>query len=147
MVAAIFAMTFAGAFAQRGQSGSRGGQQKESMTPVQRAERMTIKMTEELGLTEDQKQKIYKINLENAQKREAQREERQADQTERRAAMQAQNKEQNEQIETLLTPEQITKWEEVKKEGRRQMQEGSKGKRGKGHGNRGSGSGSGTSTL
>ena len=142
MIAAIFTLTFAGAFAQRGQGGPRGGQQKESLTPEQRAEKITTKMTEELGLSEDQKQKIYQINLENAQKREAQRAAMEEERKAKRTEMQAQNQVQNEQIEAILTPEQKTKWEEVKKENRKEIQERS----GSGHrGGRGSSGGKGSS--
>jgi Spy/CpxP family protein refolding chaperone len=141
MIAAIFTMTFAGAFAQRGQ----GSQQKEPMTPEQRAEKMTMKMTEELGLSEDQKQKIYQINLENAQKREAQRAAMEEERKANRSEMQAQAKAQNEQIEAILTPEQKTKWEEVKKENRKEIREGSRGGRGHRGGKGGSGSRGGSS--
>jgi Spy/CpxP family protein refolding chaperone len=145
IIAAIFTMTFAGAFAQRGQGGPRGGQQKESMTPEQRAERMTNKMTEELGLSEDQKQKIYQINLENAEKRQVQREAMVEERKAKREEMQAQTKAQNEQIEAILTPEQKTKWEEVKKENRKEIREGSRGGRGHRGGKGGSGSRGGSS--
>ena len=146
MIAAIFTMTFAGAFAQRGQGGSRGGEQKESLTPEQRAERITSKMTEELGLSEDQKQKIYMINLDNAQKREAQRAALEEDRKAKRAEMQAQNQVQNEQIEAVLTPDQKTKWEEVKKENRKEIQERSGSGRGHRGGKGASGSRGGSST-
>ncbi|SMD42596.1 protein of unknown function [Aquiflexum balticum DSM 16537] len=139
MIAAIFMMTYAGAFAQR-------GQQKEMQSPEQRAEKMTAKMTEELGLSEDQKQKIYQINLENAKKRQEQRESMQAEREAKRAEMQAQAKAQNDQIEAILTPEQKTKWEEVKKENRKEIREGSRG--GKGHrGGKGSSGGRGNSST
>jgi periplasmic protein CpxP/Spy len=136
MIAAIFTMTFAGAFAQRGQ----GSRQKESMTPEQRAEKMTMKMSDELGLSEDQKQKIYEINLENAEKRQAQREAMEEERNAKRAEMQAQMKKQNEEIEAVLTPEQKDKWQEVKKENRKAIHEGTRGGRGH-HGVKG-GSGS-----
>jgi periplasmic protein CpxP/Spy len=128
MIAAIFTMTFAGAFGQRGHGGSKSGQQ---MTPEQRAEKMTTKMTDELGLSEDQRRKIYDINLENAQKRKVQREAMREEHQAKRTEMQAQNQAQNEQIEALLTPDQKTKWEEVKKENRKAIREGSR--MGKGH--------------
>jgi Spy/CpxP family protein refolding chaperone len=146
MIAAIFTMTFAGAFAQRGQGGPKGGQQKESLTPEQRAERITTKMTEELGLTEDQKKKVYQINLENAQKREVQRAAMEEERKAKRTEMQAQAKAQNEQIEAILTPEQKTKWEEVKKENRKEIREGTRGGRGHRGGRGGSGSQGGSST-
>lgn len=144
MIAAILTMTYAGAFAQRGQDNRKGGQQKEMQTSEQRAEKITAKMTEELGLSEDQKQKIHQINLENAQKRQVQREAMQEEQKAKRTAMQAQNKVQNEQIEAILTPEQKIKWEEVKKENRKEIQErsgsgrGYRGGKGSSGGRRGS---------
>lgn len=144
MIAALFTLTIAGAFAQRGQGGSKEGQPKESLTPEQRADKMTNRMTEELGLSEDQKQKIYKINLDNAQKREAQRAAMEEDRKAKRAEMQAQNQVQNEQIEAVLTPDQKTKWQEVKKENRKEIQERSGS--GRGHrGGRGSSGGKGSS--
>jgi Spy/CpxP family protein refolding chaperone len=139
MIAAIFMMTYAGAFAQR-------GQQKEMQSPEQRAEKMTAKMTEELGLSVDQKQKIYQINLENAQKRQEQREAMQVEREAKRAEMQAQAKAQNDQIEAILTSEQKTKWEEVKKENRQEIHEGSKGRKGQGKGRGNSGSSGGSQT-
>lgn len=142
MIAALFTMTFAGAFAQRGQ----GSQQKEPMTPEQRAEKMTMKMTEELGLSEDQKQKIYQINLENAEKRQVQREAMEEERKAKREEMQAQTKAQNEQIVAILTPEQKTKWEEVKKENRKEIRGGTRGGRGHHGGKGGSGSRGGSST-
>jgi periplasmic protein CpxP/Spy len=145
MIAAIFMMTYAGAFAQRGQDNRKGGQQKEMQTPEQRAEKMTMKMTEELGLSEDQKQKIYQINLENAQKRQEQRESMQVEREAKRAEMQAKAKAQNDQIEAILTPEQKTKWEEVKMENRKEIREGSRGGRGHRGGKGGSGSRGGSS--
>jgi Spy/CpxP family protein refolding chaperone len=146
MIAAIFTMTFAGANAQRGQGGPRGGQQKESMTPEQRAEKITTKMTEELGLSEDQKQKIYQVNLENAKKRDANRATMEEERKAKRTEMQAQNQAQNEQIEAILTPEQKTKWEEVKKENRKEIRERSGSGRGQRGGKGGSGSRGGSST-
>jgi uncharacterized membrane protein YgcG len=144
MIAAIFTMTFAGAFAQRGQGGSKGGQQKESLTAEQRAEKMTTRMTEELGLSEDQKQKIYQINLENAKKRDAQKAAMEDERKAKRTEMQTQNQAQNKQIEAILTPEQKTKWEEVKKENRKEIQERSRN--GRGHrGGKGSSGGRGGS--
>jgi Spy/CpxP family protein refolding chaperone len=60
--------------------------------------------------------------------------------------MQAQNQVQNEQIEAILTPEQKTKWEEVKKENRKEIRERSGSGRGHRGGKEGSGSRGGSST-
>jgi periplasmic protein CpxP/Spy len=118
MIAAILTLSFT-AFAQR-------GQQREMSTPEQRAERMTTRMAEQLELTEEQKEEIYKINLENAQKRQVEMEARRAEMEARRAEMKSQIESQKVQIEAVLTPEQKEKWEEVRTENRRKIEDRSK---------------------
>jgi periplasmic protein CpxP/Spy len=122
MIAAILTLSFT-AFAQR-------GQQREMSTPEQRAERMTTRMAEQLELTEEQKEEIYKINLENAQKRQVEMEARRAEMEARRAEMKSQIESQKVQIEAVLTPEQKEKWEEVRTENRRKIEDRSKKGRG-----------------
>jgi periplasmic protein CpxP/Spy len=134
MIAAILTLSFS-AFAQR-------GQQREMSTPEQRAERMTTRMAEQLELTEDQKKEIYKINVENAQKRQVEMEARRAEMEVRRAEMKSQIESQKGQIEAILTPEQKEKWEEVRAETQKRMEDRSKKGRGsvggeKGHYGRG----------
>jgi protein CpxP len=122
MIAVIFTLSFS-VFAQR-------GQQREMPNPEQRAEKMTTRMAEQLELTEDQKQEVYKIHLENAQKRQVEMEERRAEMEVRRAEMKS-------QIETILTPEQKEKWEEVRNENRRKIEDRSKKGRGSSAGDHG----------
>jgi periplasmic protein CpxP/Spy len=122
MIAIIFSLSFT-AFGQR-------GQQREMSTPEQRAERMTNRMAEQLDLTEEQKQEIYNINLQNAQKRQVEMEERKAEMESRRAEMKSQNESQKQQIEAILTPEQKEKWDEVRSENQKRMED--RGKRGRG---------------
>ncbi|MCF1753138.1 DUF4890 domain-containing protein [Mariniradius sediminis] len=126
LIAVLFSIGFA-AMAQKG--GQRG-----SSTPEERAERITNKMVEELALSEEQKKKIYQINLDHAKKRQAEMEAR-------RAAMEADIKAQNQEIEALLSEEQKTKWSEMKAEGKKRMEEEGRGRRGgPGRGHRGGGS-------
>lgn len=122
LIALMFSIGFA-ALAQR--DGQRG-----SSTPEERAERITNKMAEELALSEDQKKKIYQINLEHAKKRQVEMEARREEMKAKRAEMEADLKAQNQEIETLLTDEQKAKWAEVKEEGRKKMREESRGRRG-----------------
>jgi len=133
LIATIFSLTFATAFAQR-------GPQREATTPEQRAERMTERLAKELELTESQKDQINKINLENAQKRQVEMEARRAEQQARRAEMQESMKAQSAQIEAVLTPEQRSKWSEIKesnKERGQQMRRGEYDRRGPQHGKKG----------
>jgi Spy/CpxP family protein refolding chaperone len=106
-------------------------------TPEQRAERMTNRMAEQLDLTEEQKQEIYNLNLQNAQKRQVEMEERKAEMESRREAMKSQNESQKQQIEALLTPEQKEKWEEVRSENHKRMEDRGKKGRGGSDGNKG----------
>ncbi|EMS32861.1 hypothetical protein C943_00867 [Mariniradius saccharolyticus AK6] len=115
LIAMLFSIGFA-AMAQKG--GQRG-----SATPEERAERVTNKMAEELSLSEDQKKKVYQINLDHAKKRQAEMEAR-------RAAMEADMKAQNQEIEALLSEEQKAKWAEMKAEGKMRMEEEGRGRRG-----------------
>lgn len=85
---------------------------REMPSPQQRAEKMTERIAEKLELTEDQKLQIYEINLKNAEKRQEEMVQRRAGQEERRTEM----KKQQDDIKAVLSPEQIAKWEEVKKE-------------------------------
>ncbi|MFD2201693.1 DUF4890 domain-containing protein [Shivajiella indica] len=122
MIAIIFSLSLA-AFGQR-------EQQKEKPTPEQRAERMTDRMAEQLELTEVQKQEIYAINLQNAQKRQAEMEARRIEMEARREAMKSQMESQRAQIDAVLTPEQKEKWEEIRAENRRKIDERSRNGRG-----------------
>ena len=132
LIAMLSSIGFA-AMAQKG--GQRG-----SSTPEERAERMTNRMAEELSLSDDQKQKIYQINLDHAKKRQAEMDERREEMKAKRAEMEADMKAQNQQIEALLTDEQKTKWAEVKAEGKKRMEEEGRGRRdGPGSGHRGGG--------
>jgi periplasmic protein CpxP/Spy len=126
LIAVLFSIGFA-AMAQKG--GQRG-----SATPEERAERITNKMAEELSLSEDQKKRVYQINLDHAKKRQAEMEAR-------RAAMEADMKAQNQEIEALLSEEQKAKWAEMKAEGKKRMEEEGRGRRGgPGRGHRSGGS-------
>lgn len=92
----------------------RGG---ERPSPEQRATKMTEKMAEELSLSADQKKQILEINLERAKKMDQDRAERMKETEARKAEMDARREEmkrQDEKIKSVLTEEQLGKWEEIK---------------------------------
>lgn len=122
MIAILFSLSLS-VFAQRGQN-------REMSTPEQRAEKMTNRMAEQLDLNDQQKKEIYKINLQNAQKRQIEMEARRVEMEARKEAMKAQNQLQKEQIQAILTPEQNEKWEEIRTENRKKMEDRSKRGRG-----------------
>ena len=74
--ALVAAITTFGVYAQapapcQGHEKHECAKKHENMTPQQRAEMRTAKMTKDLNLTEEQQKKISKMNLANAKKHEA----------------------------------------------------------------------------
>ena len=113
---AIAVMGLTAAFAQ--DSTKRVRRQMPKMTAEQRAEKATSRLEKKLGLTADQKAKIYAVELENAKKMETWRK---ADHSamkgkmdERKTAM----KEQKAKIDAILTADQKTKMEAFRAEAR-----------------------------
>lgn len=124
LIAMLFSVGFT-AMAQR-------GGQKGNSTPEERAERVTNKMAEELALSEEQKKKIYQINLDHAKKRQVEMDARREEMKAKRTAMEADLKAQNQEIEAVLTPDQRVKWGDVKADGRKKVDENHRGSRGEG---------------
>lgn len=76
--ALVAAITTFGVYAQapapcQGHEKHECAKKHENMTPQQRAEMRTARMTKDLNLTEEQQKKISKMNLANAKKHEAKR--------------------------------------------------------------------------
>lgn len=84
---------------------------RERMTPERVAEKATERMTEELDLTEEQKEAVYALHLESATKKA---EEMKA-QWEK---MKAEQKAQQEKLDGILSPAQKAQWEAKKSEAR-----------------------------
>lgn len=95
-------------------------EKRELPNPEERAKKMTDRMASELELSEDQKEKILAINLENAKKRQTEMEKEMAERKARMEEMKAQE----EKIKVVLTEEQRKKWEEIKLERREQRRPG-----------------------
>ncbi len=113
----LFMMIALSVMAQR-----RGGERPNA---EERAQRMTERMAEELGLDEEQKAKILAINLEAAQARDAQMEaakEAREAMKKQRESMREEMKAQDERIKAVLTEEQAAKWEETKREKREDLE-------------------------
>ncbi|SEJ03064.1 protein of unknown function [Cyclobacterium xiamenense] len=111
IIAVLVGATFVQAQAQR-----RGNQE---VNPEQLAEKMTERMAEKLDLSEEQKEQVHALHLEEAQKRKAIWEERKGE----REAMKAEREAFQEKIAAVLTPEQKETWESMKAENQEKMQE------------------------
>lgn len=108
MIAAVLFVSMSTmAFAQ--QSNGR----KEHKTPEERAQKTTDMLATKLSLSEEQKSKIYAINLENIRGMEADRQQRrQADRKLMKEAMD----QKDEQITSLLDDAQKSTYQNLKKE-------------------------------
>ena len=99
-------------------------QQQGGKTAEERATAHSQKLTQELGLNADQQKSTYTACLTRAQQMEADRAKNQGD----RDAMRAGRKQIEQTFETsmgqILTPEQKTKWEQIKADEKAKRQGG-----------------------
>jgi hypothetical protein len=126
ILAAAFALTTGAASAQtdnaaaqgQGQGGGRQGGAYANMTPEQRADAMSKRLTEQLTLTPDQTEKVRQVSLSQSQQMAAVRakyassDDRQA----MRPEMQALRDQQDTKLKEILTAEQYTKYTQTRDE-------------------------------
>ncbi|MBK5721265.1 DUF4890 domain-containing protein [Dysgonomonas sp. Marseille-P4677] len=85
-------------------------QQRQRATPEERAKRQTETLAKELSLTDDQKAKVYEINLKYAQPKEGQA--KSTDREAMRAEFQKNMEERTAALKTVLTEDQQKKLDE-----------------------------------
>ena len=102
IMTALMLVIVTAVFAQPGPK--RGG------SPEERAKMMTDKMTEKLGLSEDQRKELLALNLDKAKRMEAARAAGREDREARRQEMQAERKSYDAKIQDILTAEQYEKF-------------------------------------
>lgn len=115
-LAAFSALTFTG-LAQNDRSSQPA---KTQMTPEQRAEKQTEKVTAHLNLSDAQKSTFKKLSIERINQNQPLRQKmRNSTNKEEKASLQNQIKANNEKffasVNSMLTPDQQTKWAEHKK--------------------------------
>lgn len=88
-------------------------QQRQRATPEERAKRQTEILTKELGLTDDQKAKVYEINLKFAQPKGEPG--KNVDREAMRAEFQKNNEERTAALKAILTEDQQKKLDEHQK--------------------------------
>jgi protein CpxP len=93
---------------------------REQVSPEERAKKATEKMAAELELSEDQKAQILDLNLEQAKKRQIEMDR----EMELRKKRSEEMKVHQEKIQSILTEEQRTQWEELKSEQRDKRRSG-----------------------
>lgn len=102
--------------------GVQGQDRKERMkdaTPEERVEKRTARLSEKLGLDENQKSKVKEIMTTQQKENQKVREEIKAEKEKLRAKIEENLKKQHEELKeklkTVLTEEQFKKWEELQK--------------------------------
>ncbi len=103
IASALLMLVSVSTFAQRQSKGERP-------SPQERAKMMTERMANQLELTEAQKEQVMLINMEYAEKREAEMEARKKEMEARKIEAQ----EQEAKIQSVLTEEQRAKWTQLK---------------------------------
>ena len=102
--------------------GVQAQERKERMkdtTPEERVEKRTARLSEKLGLDENQKSKVKEIMITQQKENQKVREEIKAEKEKLRAKIEENLKKQQEELKeklkTVLTEEQFKKWEELQK--------------------------------
>lgn len=117
-VATVFAIS---SFAQDGA--------KVKKTPEEVATKRADKLKTELTLSDEQRSKVYTILLDNTTKVRAVKEKYPNDKKAAKAEIKPLRETCDASIKSVLTPEQVTKWEQLKKEKKEQHKEKKKQKK------------------
>ncbi|MDL2214844.1 DUF4890 domain-containing protein [Dysgonomonas sp. OttesenSCG-928-M03] len=94
-------------------TGGLSAQRRQQASPEMRAKRQTETLAEKLSLSEEQKQKVYDLNLKYANQAESTRSN---DGQDRRAQFRKQQEQKDAELKTILTDEQQKQYEDFKKE-------------------------------
>lgn len=136
LVVAFFAVTSMPLLAQQGDRDRPAPPQRQAMTEASVKER-TIKLSENLGCTDDQQKKLLDFELAQFKANQAQREKFEGDREAMRSYMQEQRKLRDEKYAEILTPDQLKKYNQMMEERRQQRSSGSQsseGQRSRGRG-------------
>lgn len=103
-----------------------------SMKPEEMAKRRTEQMAEQLGLSKEQQEKVYQLNLQQMEQMTKMRQERadreKADRETHKNKVRAQHEQHAAQMKDILSEEQYTKWEQLQREQRDRHRGGPRGK-------------------
>ena len=98
-------------------------QTQPTRTPEQRAERQTENLTRQLGLTPDQAAKVERILQAQRQEAQALRQQNGGDRRALAQSLKAGRAKYDEQLRAVLSPDQYTKYNQLRDERREQMRE------------------------
>lgn len=105
------------------------------MNPEEMAKRRTEQMAEQLGLSKEQQEKVYQLNLQQMEQMAKMRHERKerkesdkADREKRMNELRAKQEQHAAQMKEILSEEQYAKWEQLQREQRDRHRGGPRGK-------------------
>ena len=104
------------------------GPQRPNETPEQRAEKLATALQTKLSLTADQKQKVQALELERIKKSDELRKSEDGDRKDKMEKRKALMKASKDQLDAVLTPEQKTKMEALRQEGKDKLKSDRHGK-------------------
>ncbi|MBC7450691.1 MAG: hypothetical protein H7259_04310 [Cytophagales bacterium] len=90
--------------------------QKTKLNPDEKAQKLTQYMTTELGLTTEQQQKVAALNSSKATQLAAIKTKYNGDMKAAQTELKPIKQQYNTSLKTILSPEQFTKWEQIKKQ-------------------------------
>lgn len=93
-------------------SASLQAQERKHRSPEERATGISEHLSEQLSLTEEQKAKVYTLQL----KKVKERDKMQAERRKQAVVMRERQKAYQEELNHILTPEQQTKWDNIRAE-------------------------------
>jgi protein CpxP len=94
---------------------------RPKLSPEQRAERTATQLQAKLALTNDQKEKVYKIEVDKQKKQEAWSKEHREEMTKKMADRRSEMKDSDEKLQKVLTADQKAKYEALKSERKSKM--------------------------
>ena len=112
---AIAVSAFTASYAQRPERGP--------VSPEQRAERYADRLKEKLALSDSQRTEVYNLELEKAKKQQELRSKRKEEAGKIAEARKDEMKENEDKLLKILSPEQKSKYEAFKAEGRERMKD------------------------
>lgn len=108
---------------QKGGNGqSKQNSEGQKMTPEQKAEKLTQYMTTSLALTSDQQAKVSALNASKAKQVDAIRTKYKGNMESAKPELKTAKDQYNTSLKAILTPEQQTKWEAIKKQKKEEYQ-------------------------
>jgi len=108
---------------QQGQGQNNGQGQQNNKTPEDKAQKQTQEMTSQLGLSQTQQQQVYNLNLSKINQTNAIKAKYNGDMQAAQPELKPVHEQYKTNLNTILTPDQAAKWEQIKQQEKQQHQQ------------------------